>query len=99
MLHYLLQDPELAVFCNTCPALARQLRPLCHMLGIQLPDYLKLPPRPRPEGAAPRPPRQRTPRARRVVAPIPASPSPPQPTPNPPERLRFSDPKNWNFSR
>jgi hypothetical protein len=41
------QDPEIQEFAKTCPALARQLRPLCHMLGVTQPDYLKLPPRAR----------------------------------------------------
>ena len=54
-------DPEIQHFAKTCPALARALRPLCHMLGIMpkyVPNYLKLPPRvrkPRP----PKPPRQK----------------------------------------
>ena len=43
-------DREIQDYATSCPALARALRPLCHMLGIkqdQVPDYLKLPPRPR----------------------------------------------------
>jgi len=45
--------PGIQAFAKTCPALARQLRPLCYMLGVTLPVYLKLPPRPR----KPRPPK------------------------------------------
>ena len=41
------QDAEIQEFAKTCPALARQLRPLYHMLGLKPPEYLKLPPRPR----------------------------------------------------
>jgi hypothetical protein len=57
LLRDLLQaDPEIAEFAKTCPALARQLRALCHMLGLKpphMPEYIKLPPRPR----KPRPPK------------------------------------------
>ena len=70
------QDTELQGYARTCPALARQLRPLCHMLGVRLPDYLKLPPRDRTK---PRQPRQ--PRAPRKPRPIPAPPAPPPPPP------------------
>ena len=56
-LHIILQqDAEIREFARTCPALARQLRPLCHMLGLTPPDYLKLPPRPR-KPRPPKPPR------------------------------------------
>jgi hypothetical protein len=50
------QDQEIRDYAKSCPALARALRPLCHMLGIRqalLPDYLKLPKRVR----KPRPPK------------------------------------------
>jgi hypothetical protein len=42
-------DQEIQEFAKSCPALARALRSLCHMLGIRqglVPDYLKLPPSP-----------------------------------------------------
>ena len=47
------QDAEIQEFAKACPALARQLRALGHMLGVKPPDYLKLPKRPR----KPRPPK------------------------------------------
>jgi len=59
--HALLQKPEMQADCRAAPALARQLRPLCHMLGVELPDCLKLAPHlPRPENTTRRPPRQRS---------------------------------------
>src|SRR5664280_1073802 len=55
-LSMLLQNTDLQAACSTCPALGRELRPLCHMLGLKLPDYLKLPPRAhKPRARAPRP--------------------------------------------
>ena len=59
----LLQDPEIQQFAKTCPALARALRPLCHMLGVKPPDYLKLPPRPR----KPRPPKPPRPKREKII--------------------------------
>jgi hypothetical protein len=61
LLHDILQtDPDLEAYARACPALARHLRALCHMLGLKqhVPAYLKLPPRarkPRP----PKPPREK----------------------------------------
>ena len=43
----LLQDPALPGYVQACPALARRLRPLCRLVGIALPDWLRPPPRPR----------------------------------------------------
>ncbi len=52
-----LEDPDLSLLSSENPNIGRVLRPLCHMLAIPLPDYLKLerklrPPRPQP---APKP--------------------------------------------
>ena len=81
-LRRLLQDPEMQATLRAAPTLGRQLRPLCHMLGVALPDYLKLPPRPhRPQRRTPgpRPPPVRTqarPRARAIIPPTPSAPPP-----------------------
>jgi len=59
-------DREIQDYAKSCPALARALRPLCHMLGIksdQVPDYLKLPPCPR----KPRPPKPKREKAKKFV--------------------------------
>jgi hypothetical protein len=62
LLRDLLQaDPEIAEFAKTCPALARHLHALCHMLGLKpphMPDYIKLPPRPR-KPRSPKPQREK----------------------------------------
>ena len=50
---HLLTDPELIAAIQAAPELARPLRGLCHMLGIPVPDLIRLPERPR----APRPPK------------------------------------------
>jgi hypothetical protein len=50
---HLLKDPELIAAIQAAPALARPLRGLCHMLGIPVPDLIRLPERPR----QPRPPK------------------------------------------
>jgi hypothetical protein len=42
-----LEDPDLMVLHSTNPRIGRVLRPLCHMLAIPLPTYLKLPRQPR----------------------------------------------------
>ena len=52
-LEEMLEEPELADAVAVVPQLGRVLRPLCHMLGIKLPAYLRRPRRPR----APRPPK------------------------------------------
>ena len=59
-LHYFLQRDDMPAFLAAVPRAGRLLRPLCHMLGVPLPEYLKLPPRPR----KPRARKPRTPRAR-----------------------------------
>ncbi len=43
----LLADPQTAALVAAAPAAGRILRPLCRMLAVPLPDYLRLP-RPRP---------------------------------------------------
>ncbi len=60
----LLQDPDLSRLHGANPSIGRVLRPLCHMLAIPLPDYLKLErkprkPRPKPAQTAPKPARRR----------------------------------------
>ena len=44
---HLLTDPELIAAIHAAPDLARPLRGLCHMLGIPVPDLIRLPKRPR----------------------------------------------------
>ena len=59
-LRHLLTDPELLALLHTSPALVQMLRPLCWMLGVDLPATV-LPPRPAraaPHGE-PKPPRRR----------------------------------------
>jgi hypothetical protein len=62
-LHDLLQDPHAREFVQAAPQAARLLRPLCQMLAVDQPHWLKLPPRPR----APRKPRAPRPRAHRPL--------------------------------
>jgi len=59
-LRHLLTDPELLALLHTSPALVRMLRPLCWMLGVDLPATV-LPPRPAPaeQDGEPKPPRRR----------------------------------------
>ena len=55
-LSYFLQREDLPAFLAEVPRAGRLLRPLCHMLGVTPPEYLKLPPRPRtPRKPKPRP--------------------------------------------
>ena len=55
-LSYFLQREDMPAFLKAVPRAGRLLRPLCQMLGVQLPEYLKLPPRPRtPRKRKPRP--------------------------------------------
>jgi hypothetical protein len=53
-LQHALTDPEFADFLATVPQAGRILRPLCRMLGVELPAPLRREPRPRP--ARPKPP-------------------------------------------
>ena len=58
---HLLTDPELIAAIQAAPALARSLRGLCHMLGIPVPELIRLPERPRKPRAPkpPKPPREK----------------------------------------
>ncbi|MCC6719086.1 MAG: hypothetical protein IT555_14485 [Acetobacteraceae bacterium] len=74
-LQHLLADPAtqaaLAEAAAAAPAITRTLRPLCRLLGVDLPPALRLPPRPpRPRSA--KPPRPKPP---------PPKPPPPKPPP------------------
>jgi hypothetical protein len=62
-LHDLLQQADTRTFIEAAPQAARLLRPLCHALGLDQPEWLKLPPRPRP----PRKPRTPRPRPARPL--------------------------------
>jgi hypothetical protein len=42
-----LEDPDLSLLHGVNPRIGRVLRPICHMLAIPLPAYLKLPRKPR----------------------------------------------------
>ncbi|GAA5265948.1 hypothetical protein ACOSOMT5_P2375 [Acidiphilium sp. MT5] len=42
-----LEDPDLSLLHAANPRIGRVLRPICHMLAIPLPAYLKLPRKPR----------------------------------------------------
>ena len=55
---HLLTDPELIAAIQAAPALARPLRGLCHMLGIPVPELIRLPERPR-QPRPPKPPREK----------------------------------------
>ena len=50
-----LQDPALPGYVQACPALARRLRPLCRLVAVDIPDWLRAPPRPRRPRAKPAP--------------------------------------------
>jgi hypothetical protein len=54
----LLEGEDARALTAAAPQAGRLLRPLCRMLGITQPDWLKLPPRPR-KPRPPRPPRPR----------------------------------------
>jgi hypothetical protein len=45
--HWLTTNADAAAFIAEVPHSRRILRPLCHMLGIEVPEALRLPPRPR----------------------------------------------------
>ncbi len=48
-----LEDKDLSRLSGENPRIGRVLRPLCHMLAIPLPDYLKLARKPRPPAPKP----------------------------------------------
>jgi hypothetical protein len=61
-LECLLARPGAAALIAASPGATRTLRPLCRMLGTELPAALRLPPRPRPARPKPaKPPRARGP--------------------------------------
>jgi hypothetical protein len=63
-LRFLLADPEMAALLAAAPAeMGRTLRPLCRMLGVELPPILAPPPSTRPK--KPRKPRARIPERER----------------------------------
>ena len=51
----LLQDPALPGYVQVCPALGRRLRPLCRLVGIAIPAWLRAPKRPPRPRAKPAP--------------------------------------------
>ncbi len=53
-LRHFLQRPDMPAFLLAVPQAGRHLRPLCRMLGVDLPPILQLPPRP-PRPAKPSP--------------------------------------------
>ena len=63
---HLLTDPELIAAIQAAPELARPLRGLCHMLGIPVPDLIRLPERPRPP-RPPNPPKPKREKAKKFV--------------------------------
>ena len=71
-LEFLLARPGAAALIAASPAARRTLRPLCRMLGTELPAALRLPPRQRPERPKPE-------RAAPRAAPRPTKPKPPGP--------------------
>jgi hypothetical protein len=66
----LLRQPGVPETLAQAPGVLRTLRPLCHMLGVELPPALRLPPRP---------PRRRRPRPTQPVPEPPATPDRPIP--------------------
>jgi hypothetical protein len=53
------EEPEMAAFYAAAPQLGKILRPLAHMIGAPLPEWLKLPKRVRVRRSATVPPKQR----------------------------------------
>ncbi len=41
VLMYMLRDAEMAALVATAPQAARHLRPLCHLLGVETPEFLR----------------------------------------------------------
>ena len=41
VLSYLLRDPEMAALLEKAPEAGRMLRPLCHLLGVRPPEFLR----------------------------------------------------------
>ena len=78
----LLSHPDMRALIETTPAIARVLRPLCHLFGLRPPPHLALPPRARQTAkpsARPRPKPRRPARPARpapIALPITSSPPP-----------------------
>ena len=53
--YLLLNTPQMQQFVQAAPQAGRLLRPLCRMLGLTLPEYLRLPSRPKPPASRPPP--------------------------------------------
>ena len=53
LLRYLLRDPETVALLEKAPEAGRVLRPLCHLLGVQTPEFLRRGAVVAPEAAAP----------------------------------------------
>jgi hypothetical protein len=67
-LRFLFADPEMAALLAAAPtSLARPIRSLCRMLGVEVPPILKPPPAARPKTPAPKP--ERPPARTRSAAP------------------------------
>ena len=54
-LHDVLQDPALPGYIQACPALGRRLRPLCRLVAVDIPAWLRPPKTPRRPRATPAP--------------------------------------------
>ena len=72
-LQHFLQRPDAAEFLAAVPRAGRHLRPICRMLGVDLPPCLQLPPR------APRAPRKPRPRNPHSLRSVPSPNDPPMP--------------------
>ena len=73
-LNHLLQQPGIAEIIAASPGAARSMRPLCRILGIELPTALRRPdppPRPKPAPLQKAPP-QKTPPPAPFLRPLPA---------------------------
>ena len=67
----LLQDPAMPELVRAAPQAGRLLRPICRALAVDLPDWLRLPPRPRkPILRKPRPARAPKIHPRRATLPV-----------------------------
>ena len=69
-LEHLLAHPDMLAFLAAAPQAGRILRPLCHMLGIDPPAMLRLPPR--PVCVRPKPPRAARLAPQPLARPLPA---------------------------
>ena len=91
----LLDEAETQSLIASHPTLARSLRPLCHMVGLKPPGYLKLPSRPRTRRApSPTPPPKKPPKNPRKIW-RPASPKPMTPAQARDAADRFLNPRRY----